>query len=134
MKNASGKILGTGIGASLGFTMNSLDKKNKGSSVPEYIVKSIAVYALYSYAQEREDVMLENCALGYLSYETVRMTSIGRPKDTNASTGSLSGVNHQTQTGLSTKMSQPDFLQGVGSALRGISSVLGAFKGNGESE
>lgn len=135
MKKASGKILGVGVGASLGFTVNSLDKKGKGPSIPEFIAKSIAVYALYSYAQEKEDQTLENCALGYLSYETVRMTSIGRPKSNQPVQG-LNGahVEPSSQTQLSTSMAQPDFLQGVGSALKGLSSLVGVFKHNGDSE
>jgi len=133
MKNTSGKILGGGIGASIGFTVNSLDKKGKGPSIPEYIAKSIAVYALYSYASEREDQTLENCAIGYLAYETVRMTNIGRPKNK-----ALHGIQNENnapmvpQTSLRSNIAQPDFLQGVGSALKGLSSLMGAFKGNSD--
>lgn len=131
MNKTAGKVLGTGVGGALGLAMNTLDKNNKGSTYPEFALKGLMAYALYSYANEREEQILENCALGYMAYETMRLTKIGRQKTEEKAEEQLKGTPTTaivTQEQAS-KYSQPEFLQGVGSALKGLSSVLTAFKG-----
>lgn len=131
MNKTAGKVLGAGVGASLGYTLNSLDKNNKGPSIPEFGVKTIATYALYSYAEDHEDEVLKNCAIGYFAFEIIRLTSIGRakplpvegiPQESKEDVSSISDV-------AKANISKPEFLQGVGSALQGLSSLLGSFRG-----
>jgi len=134
MNKTAGKVLGAGVGASLGYTLNSLDKSNKGPTIPEFGVKTVASYALYSYAEDHEDEILKNCVIGYFAFELIRLTALGRPKAPTSTDGvnlieQNTGVDSLAET-AKTNIIKPDFLQGVGSALQGLSSLLGSFKGD----
>ncbi len=128
MKDISGKALGIGVGSSLGYAMNTLDKKGKGPTVPEYLLKGVATAVLYNYALERDNRIIGNCALGYISFESVRMTSFGR---TEASLGQLP-MNGNEKRIISNEMKKavmnPEVVKGVGNALMGISNILGTFR------
>jgi hypothetical protein len=124
MKDISGKALGIGVGTSLGYAMNTLDKKGKGPTVPEYILKGVATAVLYNYALENDNRIIGNCALGYISFESVRMTRFGRTE-----TNSLNGNEKKMISNEMKKaVMNPEVVKGVGNALMGISNILGTFR------
>lgn len=128
MKDISGKALGVGVGTSLGYAMNTLDKKGKGPTIPEYLLKGVATAVLYNYALENDNRIIGNCALGYISFESVRMTRFGR---TETSLGQLPMSGNEKKM-ISNEMKKavmnPEVVKGVGNALMGLSNILGTFR------
>lgn len=128
MKDISGKALGVGVGTSLGYAMNTLDKKGKGPTIPEYLLKGVATAVLYNYALENDNRIIGNCALGYISFESVRMTRFGRT-ETNLGQLPMSGSEKKMISNeMKRAVMNPEVVKGVGNALMGLSNILGTFR------
>lgn len=136
-----GRALGIGTGATLGYLVNRIQQERQPPDFIGLFLKSSACYFLGQYAIDTENEVLLRSVLGYMSYEGVRSSPLGKPPA--ESSGVVGGVSpsemqlvpynyepyqnpHANSLGA---VLTPENLQNVGAALRGLSSFFNGFNG-----
>ena len=136
-----GRALGVGTGATLGYLVNRIQKERQPPDLIGLFLKSSACYFLGQYAVDTENEVLLRSVLGYISYEGVRSSPLGKPPaETSGTMGSFTQAETQLvpynyqpyqnpHTSSLGEVLTPENLQNVGAALRGLSSFFNGFNG-----
>jgi hypothetical protein len=127
-----GRGLSVVAGITMGYLVNKVQEKQQPADILGYTLKTTGSFFLGQYAKDQEQELILRSIISYWSYETMRLTPIGKPTESNSDNP---GVRSNPSMGTALvqqapNILTPDNLQHVGSALKGLSSLLNGFRGN----
>ena len=128
-----GRGLSVVAGATLGYLINRVQEERQPADILGYSLKTTGAFFLGQYAYNNEQEIILRSLISYWAYETMRLSPLGKPDNiahgaSNEARGNpyeTAMVKQHAVQGLLT----PENMHNVGSALKGLSSLLNGLKG-----
>ncbi len=132
-----GRGLSLVAGATMGYLINRVQDHRQPADLLGYTLKTTGSFFLGQYAKNQEQEIILRAVIAYWGYETLRLIPIGKPSLITPLEGQALSTprenpieDNMVQSATVQGLLTPENMHNVGSALKGLSSLLNGLKGS----